>query len=274
MFNSHLVNLTANSGGNSPASTAVPAAPVVDPKAAAPAAPVVDPKAPAAPAAPAVDLKTVLAKHGLADEKALESYLESLSGIKSQLGDKNLDDLLKAQERVQQIEQERARAEREQMKANETPEQTIARLEAEMDKQNRQSKRQAESERKSQAAQAALSSYGSFVDSALSTVADFPQEYAPIVKSIMGVDSDVNDLDITDRNSVFSLTQKIAKNVMQDFANAVINRYRAGKEALPTVPAPSAGGEPGGRGETQPKSLNEAHALARSMMAKHFMNRG
>jgi len=271
MFDANMVNLTSSASPIQPN--------LVPPPAAAPA-PVNAPATGSAPAtvtSPAptpTALSQVLAKHGLTDEKALESYLDGLTGLKSKLGDRDPDELMKAYETSQRYEKERARQEREDLKASETPEQTITRLEREMEQNQKQVFRKAEQQRKSQAAQSALENYGMSVDAALRGIPDFPQEYTQMVKAVMGVDSEVNDLDITDRGSVFNLVQKVSKNVMDNFANAVIARYRAGKEAFPNVPPVGGGMPPGGPGENKPKNLGESHMLAGSMLAKHFMNRG
>ena len=210
---------------------------------------------------------TLLEKHNLSTPEELAEYIDNLSAKAGKIGNLDPDELVKAHETLNAYHKEWAKQEREKQKAAEKPEETIARLEKELEAEE---KRKARAQRESQAAQEAreaLKTYDNSVTAAINSAADFPPEYKPFLKKIMGVDNPVNAIDPSDRKIATKLTKEFGIPLMQQLEQEVIKRYLAGKVAIPSVPAPS-GGEPPVNAGNPPKTQSERRALAHQLFSK------
>ena len=219
------------------------------------------------------DLVTgILDKHGLGSPEELAEFIDSLVGLKGKIGDHDPEELLKARETLEAYHHEWAKKEREKLRENETPEDTIKRLEKELkDEQTRKAKNEQKA-RKAESAKQALKTYADVVGSAIASDTTIPAEYRPFLMELMGVDSPVNTVNILDRAGVRKLTKEHGIKLLKDFEQLVIKRYRDGKAEIPVVP-PAASGNPPVTGEAKPKNLNEGRQLAKAMLTKLWGNR-
>jgi len=86
---------------------------------------------------PATDaVKGILEKHGLDSPEQLGELLDSVTGMRSKLGEADLDELMESHQTLQAYRKEWAKQERLQQKENEKPEETITRLERELEERD------------------------------------------------------------------------------------------------------------------------------------------
>lgn len=223
--------------------------------------------APDAPAKPPVGNEVVtslLAKHNLTTPEELAEYIDGLSSKAAKIGDRDPEELVKAHETLTAYQREWAKQEREKMKAAEKPEETIARLEKELQAEEKRKAREEGESRKVKEAKAALQTWDSTVTNTIASDPTIPTEYHDFFKSFMGVNNPINAANPADRAQAVKLTKEFGIPALRKFEQAVIARYRAGKTEIPAVP-PVSTGEPPVEGGKPPKNQSERRALAHQL---------
>jgi len=201
----------------------------------------------------------ILDEFGLDSPEDLKSFIANMKDLKGKIGDQDLDELLENTKTLKTYQEQWAAAEAERLKENETPEQTIARLEREKKEVEKARKKDADRTNQSKAAKRAIQDFNETVNSVVKSAKEVPAEYRPFMSEFLGVDNPINDVDISDKAAVRRLAKEgIGK--LQSFEQAVIKRYRDGKIKIPVVSATET--TPGGTGVgKEPKNLKEAKKI-------------
>jgi hypothetical protein len=207
----------------------------------------------------------LLAKHNLSSPEELAEYIDSLSSKAGKIGNLDPEELVKSHETLQAYHKEWAKQERDKLKAAEKPEDTIARLEKELQAEERRKARAEGESKKVETAKQALATWDNAVTSTITSDQSIPAEYHDFFKSFMGVNNPINAADPSDRAKAVKLTKEYGIPAMRKFEQAVIARYRAGKIEIPAVPPPSTG-EPPVTGAKAPKNQTERRALFHNVM--------
>ena len=82
----------------------------------------------------------------------------------------------------------------------------------------------------------------------------------------MGVKNPVNDVDIRDKATVRKVLKTFGAKLVNDFEQAVIKRYRAGKDTIPATPPPAGGDQAPVQAEKKVSNLSEARRLAHASL--------
>jgi regulator of protease activity HflC (stomatin/prohibitin superfamily) len=209
----------------------------------------------------------LLAKHNLSSPDELAEYIDGLSAKAGKIGNLDPEELVKSHETLTAYHKEWAKQERDKMKAAEKPEETIARLEKELQAEERRKARAEGESKKVESAKAALATWDNAVTSTIASDPNIPPEYHDFFKSFMGVNNPINAADPSDRAKAVKLTKEYGIPAMRKFEQAVIARYRAGKIEIPAVPPPAAG-DPPVTGATAPKNQSERRALAHTLFSR------
>lgn len=213
------------------------------------------------PASDTID--ELLDKYGLSTKQELDEFLSKSTKVMSRLGDADPDELVRDSETLKKYRKEWAKEERSKAKEGETPEQTIARLEAELDEREYKfSKASRERERAEQAKQN-LDGFFGFVSASIDQMKDIEAPLKPVVAAIMGVGNPVNDIDIKDRKAAKRVLTEYAVKVAKTAQEALIKSYRTGKDQIPVVPPPGDSAPATTTVDGQgPKNLTEARRIA------------
>jgi hypothetical protein len=217
-------------------------------------------------------INTILDKHGLGSPEELADFVDRIAELDGQIGDNDPAELLKAKTTLEAYQREWAKQEEEKLKASETPEQTIARLEREKADRDNKAAQRDKQRRNSEAAKKAVKSYADVVTSTAKAEKDFPAEYLPFVHELLGVGSPVYDVNIQDRAAVKKMTKEWGMKRVQEFADVVIKRYVEGKQQIPKVPSGASETTPV-TPDAKPKTLKEAGAQAKAMLTAHWNKR-
>lgn len=214
-------------------------------------------------------VSSLLAKHNLQTPEQLAEYIDGLAGVAGRIGNLDPEELVKSHETLTAYHKEWAKQEREKLKANEKPEETIARLEKELDAEGKKKEKAAREAAKVEEAKKALATWDSTVGSTITADATIPSEYHDFLKLFMGVNNPINTADPSDRGAATKLTKEFGIVKLREFENLVIQRYLAGKSAIPQVPPASAGGgTPPVIGDKPPKSQSERRQLAHQLFSR------
>lgn len=216
------------------------------------------------------EIEAILDKYGLESPDELKDFLDNLATVREKLAGEDLEEILQNHKEMQKFRREWARAQREKLKEQETPEQTIERLERELAAIESERAKSAKEQKRAESAKRAVEAYYRTVRQAIQADESIPEDYRPFVEAIMGVESPVNDIDIEDRAAVRKAWKTWGAKLAKDFEQAVIRRYRAGKAEIPKVPPPSGQQAAPLPGEAKPKTLSEARRLAHQSLAALF----
>lgn len=212
-------------------------------------------------------VEAILDKYGLTTPEELQEFIDGLAGMKSKIGDADLDEIMESHETLKAYRREWAKQEREKLKEKESPEETIARLEREREDLERQMAKGEQRRKQSEAAKRHLEEFARTVVSTIEADEAIPEEYRPFAAALLGVKNPINDVDIRDKAAVRKAWKAYGARVVKDFEQAVIRRYREGKAALPATPPPSGGGGAPVTAENKARNLSEARRLAHQSLS-------
>jgi len=217
------------------------------------------------PADGKINVDSILDEYGLESPEELKEWLANHRELKGRIGDHDFDEIVEGYETLQKYQRDWAKQEYDKLKENETPEETIARLEKE--KADLEKTRKAERDRikNAESAKMAIDSFNKTVNSVIEASKDVPKEWRPFVAEFMGVDNPINEVDIEDRAAV----RKAAKSgvdKMVRFARLIIDGYAKGKHDIPRVTETETPATPTAKPK-QAKNLNEARKILHESLA-------
>lgn len=154
--------------------------------------------------------------------------------------------------------------EEKRRRSEETPDQTLQRLEGE--KKTLEQRQREDTDRKKMAehARMAAEAYDSEVKKIIDLAEAVPEAERPFFYQFFGVGNPASQIDITDRK-VVRQTVKDGLKILEDFKQSIIKNYLASKGELPRVPSAQGSPTPGKVG---PKNLREARKMALESVQK------
>jgi len=211
-------------------------------------------------------VQDILDKYGYDSIEELEADHDSLKELQDTIGKHDANKLIQDAEYLAKVKEFWAEQDEAKKRDSETPDETIARLEREKkateqklkDRDKADAKKREQREQQAQAKKM-LKSFNSTVIGEIDNIKDLPKEYKPFLKTFLGVENPMNEINIGVKPEV----RKTAKNLIKDFRSfeqVVIKRYLDGKIEMPKI-TPST--ETPVSTEKQPKNLAEARSFLR-----------
>lgn len=213
-------------------------------------------------------MSSLLKDHGFDSKEDLVEALSSGKELKGKIGDAKVDDLVAKAKTLDGYEQYWAAQDTKTKREEETPDETVARLEKRLDAFESGKKKEDLKKSQLEENKRVLSDYGSEVKGVLEKDEAIPEEYRPFAGEFLGVNNPANEVDITNRTEIRKMAQGGIKKV-QDFEQAVIKRYVDGKIKIPemtkTEPVDTDSIK-----EKNPKTIAEARKVATEFLHKQF----
>jgi hypothetical protein len=215
----------------------------------------------------------LLDKYQLGSAEELDEFIGNLSSLKEKLGTEDIEELLANKKALAKIKADWQRAEESKRRETETPEQTIERLEREINKRDQE--RQLDEQAKLQAAEdrKAINNFNSYVSKSVDGLEGLTKPEAKFVKKYLGVNNPIHDIELTDSKGITKLIHTAAKDY-QALKDSIIEDYeKNGRRTVESdktggkLPPMSRGVEPGSdTGEVQPKNLRDAREIAKKQL--------
>jgi hypothetical protein len=183
-------------------------------------------------------LQDILQAHGLLNAEELKQALSEGLSLKQVLGDRDAKKLVEDSEYLAKVKQNWDQEKRSKEYENETPEQTIARLEREKEELRRGSEEFRSTVEEREHSKRILEGFKTEIDNVLGVVeSDTPLAEAEkaLAKLYLGVDNPANMIDIEDRTAVRKMAQEsLAKfqTLVLKIKQQAIDDYAAGKSKL------------------------------------------
>lgn len=196
-----------------------------------------DPKWKKARAAEAA-LDAILQDNGLLDIEELKAELAKGRSLSQILGPRDAKKVLEDAEYAARVRQHWDEEKKTKARANETPEDRVARLEKENEELRRSSDEFRTSVETREHAKQVVANFGSEVDRVISAVVGetpLPAHEHDLLKLVLGVDNPANLIDIEDQVSVRKMAREGIgrfQTLVQKIKQAAIDEYAAGKSKL------------------------------------------
>jgi hypothetical protein len=215
-------------------------------------------------------VEAILDKYGLTTHEELKEFIDGLAGLKSKIGEADLDEIMESHETLKTYRKEWVKQEREKLKENESPEETIKRLEREREEIDARMAKGERQRKQSEAAKRSIEEFSRTVVASIEGDESIPEEYRAFAAALLGVKNPINDVDIRDKAAVRKAWKTYGARMVKEFEQAVIKRYRDGKSGLPPTPPPAGGGGAPVAADGKAKNLTEARRLAHQSLSALF----
>lgn len=211
-------------------------------------------------------IDNILEQHGYENLDEMLEELTSSKDLREQVGNRDINKLLKAQEELDKIHAFWAEKEAERLEKNEMPDETIERLKKE--KKELQKKFQKELTARDEAEESvkAIKKYNSEVNNTLISEGIKSEDEKEFVSKFFGVNNPFNEVDINNKVAVKKMVKQGLKDY-QKFKEQIIQEYLDGKQKNPPMKKTDKASVSSSDGGV--KSLKQAHkALLESLTKK------
>ncbi|MFA5340319.1 MAG: hypothetical protein WC332_00940 [Clostridia bacterium] len=185
--------------------------------------------------------KSLMEANGLEDVDELKDLIESGKKVYGKKVDLDkLDEIVGKAEKLDSYELYWAQQNELKRRNEETPEQTIARLEKQNQEISHRVTAKEQAEKDAQAAKQSVEFYEGEVKTALDLMDDLKPNEREFISWTLGVQNDCNEITLTDKKAVKKvITSGVKKyqKMVEAIKEEAIKAYLAGKESIPKVPS-------------------------------------
>lgn len=176
----------------------------------------------------------ILEKHGFDSLEELQEAVDSGESLRQLIGNRDANQMVEDVELFDKYKAHWEEQEKQKLKEEEEPDDTISRLEKEL---NDTKKAEFDRKNKSKAVKEAEAAIRFFNNTATSEIdkSDLPKEYAPYLSTYLGVDSPATNVDVSKKTEIRKHAQQGIKD-FKAFEQVVIKNYLNGKSEVTKVP--------------------------------------
>ncbi len=187
----------------------------------------------------------ILSELGVESLDDVKAVIESNRALQESLGERDLKDVLAKAEKLAELEKGWAEDDEKNLRAEESPEETIARLDAKLTEVEGQHTSELATQVEAQAAQKVVEQYDTVIEDTVKA-ADLNDSQREFLTSVLKSDNPTNSIDIASKVDVTKMTSSMV-DALKSFTDQVVKDYVDGKTKVPVVPpggnsAPDASG--------------------------------
>ena len=186
-------------------------------------------------------VKSLVEANGLEDVSELTDLVESGKKVHGKQVDLDkLDEILAKASKLDQYQKHWETQEELRKRGMETPEQTIARLQAERESERSERSRREQIETEAANAKKAVMFYESEIKNQLDDLEGLSADEKGFLSYTLGVGNECNDINITDKRAIKRILNDSVKkynNLVKSIKEQAIKEYREGKASIPSVPS-------------------------------------
>ena len=215
-------------------------------------------------------VKSLVEANGLEDVSELTDLVESGKKVHGKQVDLDkLDEILAKASKLDQYQKHWETQEELRKRGMETPEQTIARLQAEREAERSERSRREQTETEAANAKKAVMFYESEIKNQLDDLEGLSADEKGFLSYTLGVGNECNDINITDKRAIKRILNDSVKkynNLVKSIKEQAIKEYREGKASIPSVS--STDGSAAATKTEPPKGLKGMRNAFAEMMKK------
>lgn len=197
--------------------------------------------------------QAILDESGISVDQ-LQGLIDSDKSLKDLLGDRKLEDVLEKAGKLDNYESQWKLDDEARKRADESPEETVARLDQQIADTQKSTKQSETARREQQSANEALTAYDNNVDGLVSA-SDIPDSHKAFMRGVLQSSNPAMSVDIGNKADVGKMVKDTAAQ-LKTFSDGVIQDYIDGKGGVLPI-SPSAPASNDGKGD-QPKTIAEA----------------
>ena len=214
--------------------------------------------------------KTLVEANGLEDVSELADLVDAGKKVHGKPVDLDkLDEILAKASKLDQYQKHWEAQEELRKRGMETPEQTIARLQAERESERTERTKREQADIEAANAKKAVMFYESEIKNQLDDVEGLSADERGFLAYTLGVGNECNDINITDKRAIKRILSDSVKkynNLVKSIKEQAIKEYREGKASIPSVP--STDGSAAATKTEPPKGLKGMRNAFAEMMRK------
>jgi len=186
-------------------------------------------------------VKELIKANGLEDVDELKDLINSGAKVKGKQVDLDrIDEILEKANTLDKYQNYWKQQEELRRRGAETPEETIARLQRDIENRDNENVRKMQQEREAKLAKESIERYEREVSSQLESFDDLTPEVREFLGWSLGIGNECNEIDINDRKAVKKIVNDGVKkynDLVKTIKEQGIKEYLAGKASIPSVPS-------------------------------------
>jgi hypothetical protein len=186
-------------------------------------------------------VKELIKANGLEDVDELKDLINSGAKVKGKQVDLDrIDEILEKANTLDKYQNYWKQQEELRRRGAETPEETIARLQRDIENRDNENVRKMQQEREAKLAKESVDRYEREVISQLESFDDLTPEVREVIAWSLGKGNECNEIDINDRKAIKKIVNDgVGKynNLVKTIKEQGIKEYLAGKASIPSVPS-------------------------------------
>jgi hypothetical protein len=186
-------------------------------------------------------VKELIKANGLEDVDELKDLINSGAKVKGKQVDLDrIDEILEKANTLDKYQNYWKQQEELRKRGAETPEETIARLQRDIENRDNENVRKMQQEREAKLAKESVDRYEREVISQLESFDDLTPEVREVIAWSLGKGNECNEIDINDRKAIKKIVNDgVGKynNLVKTIKEQGIKEYLAGKASIPSVPS-------------------------------------
>lgn len=218
-------------------------------------------------------MDSLMSQYSIETPEQLKDFIGEVAGIKDALGDEDIEDLIANKNLMIRYQMQWDAAEEAKKREGETPEETIKRLDTELQKEKDLKKQEAERAKAAKENDRLINSFNTFVGKEVEAlkIGDYLK---PHLKKYLGVDNPIHDADISDKVTLKKLV-KDAGRVFEDLEQAILKNAKVKTDDVPKMTdTDTQTAATDTAAENKPKNLAEARKEATAILKQKLMRTG
>lgn len=218
-------------------------------------------------------MQNLLEQYNVETPEQLNAFIGELAGIKDALGDEDIQDLLDNKDLMIRYQAHWAEQDEKAKRADETPEETVKRLDGELKKVKLAREQEKERQREQKENARLVTDFNRFVGKEVDSlkIGDYLK---PHLKKFLGVDNPIHDIDLTNKVGIKKLIQDSGR-MLEDLEQTILKKAKVKQDDVPkmddgTESAP-AGTEPE---EPTVKNMADARKQATALLKQRLTQSG
>jgi hypothetical protein len=217
-------------------------------------------------------MQGLMAQYNIESPDQLRDFIGEVAGIKDALGDEDIEELIANKQTMIRWQMQWDAAEEAKKRQDETPEETIKRLDGQLQKERDAKKIADEREKQRKENDRMLANFESFVGKEVDAlkVGDYLK---PHLKKYLGVGNPIHDTELSDKVMIRKLVKDAGK-VFEDLEQAILKNAKVKVDDVPTMTDTDAAPAAPDAEDNAPKNLAEARKSATAILKQKLMRTG
>jgi len=217
-------------------------------------------------------MDNLMSQYSIETPEQLAEFIGELAGVKDALGDEDIQDLIDNKKTMIRYQMQWAAEKERKQRESETPEETIKRLDGELQKEKdlQTQARKREEDRKEN--DRLIATFNTFVGKEVDALKIGDHLKGPL-KKYLGVNNPIHDIDLSNKVGIKKLISEAGK-AFESLEQEILKKAKVKIEEVPTMTDTDTAAASPNESENQPKNLAEARRTATALLKQRLSGIG